>query len=51
MNIIREYNVQRNNCIPLKEQYKFIKQYWGKRLLSIGVNKEDRKYITFSVRV
>lgn len=51
MNTIREYNKLRVDYMPLKEQYELIKCYWGKRLITIGVNKQDKRYITFIVRI
>lgn len=51
MNTIREYNTLRKDYMTLKRQYESIKRYWGKKLLSIGVNKEDKRYITYCVRI
>jgi hypothetical protein len=51
MYTIREYNKLRVNYIPLQEQYELIRRYWGKRLLTIGVNKDDKRYITYCVRI
>lgn len=51
MYTIREYNTLRVDYMTLKQQYEFIKRYWGKCLLSIGVNKDDKRYITYCVRI
>ena len=51
MNTLREYNKLRVDYLPLQKQYEFIKQYWGKRLVTIGVNKQDKRYIRYIVRI
>ena len=51
MYTIRQYNKRRNNYMPIKEQYALIKQYFGKKLLSVQLDKEDRNYIIIIVRV
>lgn len=51
MNTIRQYNKRRIDYIPIKEQYTLIKQYFGKKLLSVQLDKEDKNYITIIVRV
>ena len=51
--IARTYNTLRNP-IPAKRQIEMIKEYWkgqGKRIKDIGVNKEDRRYITYTVLI
>lgn len=52
MNTLRTYNVLRKNWLPLKEQYEGIKKYWKDKLIAEPcLLKEDRRYITFTVRV
>ena len=49
--MIKEYNVLRNP-IPASRQIEMIRSYWkthGKKVKTIGVNKEDRRYITYTV--
>lgn len=46
-----EYNTRREP-IPAKRQIEMIKTYWntrGCRIKDIGVNKEDKRYITYTV--
>lgn len=49
--IIREYNKLITKGIPYSYQKESIKRYWGKRLIDICKNKDDKRYITYHVRI
>ena len=49
---MKEYNTLRNPALPAKMQIDNIKRYWkehGKQVKDIRVNKEDKRYITYTV--
>lgn len=47
---VYQYNKRRENALPLAAQYEGIKRFWGNNLLSIGLNKDDKNYITFTIK-
>lgn len=49
--IVREYNKLIEDWLPIKAQKEHIKRYWGKRLIDIYRNKEDKRYLTYHVRI
>lgn len=46
------YNPRREDYLTAKRQIEMIKDYWTKRgcrIKDIGLNKEDKRYITYTV--